>query len=372
MHMNGFLFLAGLAPAILLVLTGCAEQSQNEPAARPVAWTTVVAYNKTEARRLPGLVRAAQRAPLAFEVPGRVAKVNVDIGENFTQGDVLAQLDTRNFRLTLEERRANLADAQARFVEMRKTLDRKLELQKRKVGSQAAVDSAHAAKDSAQAQVNRLQALVNLAREDLDDATLSAPYNGEVLQRGIEPSQQVRVGETAFEVQGNESDAEVSVSVPETIVGRLQLGDEATVSFPAHPLPPLAATVTEIGAGAIQRNAFPVTLVLQAAPANIRPGMTAEVNFALAAANEALPNLLAIPVTAFIAGEDKNTAAFVFSDDGQTIERRTIQIADISGERALVSSGLSAGEIIASKGLPYLQDGQPVERLNVGVARFQQ
>ena len=367
-----------LSLAALATLTGlaaCAEQAQTSPTPRPVAWVEVMRYSDTEARRLPGLVQAAQRAPLAFEVPGRVAKVNVNIGEKFAKGDALAQLDNRSFRLTLQEREASLADAQARLVQARKTLGRKLALQKRDVGSQAAVDDARAAKDSTQAQAKRLQALVNLARKDLEDTTLTAPYNGEVLQRLIESSQQVALGATVFEVQGNEGNAEIQVSVPETVVDRVQINDAATVTFPARPQLKLKAHITEIGAGAIEKNAFPVTLVLHATAANVRPGMTAEVNFALpelaSGTTKTAANLLTIPVTAFIAGKDQSAAVFVFSKDGKTIHRRQIQVATISGDLALVSSGLSAGEIIASKGLPYLQDGQSVERLNVGVQRFQ-
>lgn len=368
---NTFTATLVLAVVALTGLAGCAEKSTETSGPRPVAWTEVVPYDEIEARQLPGLVHAAQQAPLGFEVPGRVAVVNVDIGEKFNRGDVLAQLDARNFRLALAERQANLADARARHLEAGKTLDRKLELEKRGVGSQAAVDSARAARDSAQAQVSRLQALVNLAREDMADTDLKAPYDGEILQRHIEPSQQVRVGETVFEIQGDEGDLEVRVSVPETVVGRLQIGAQARVSFPARAELELDARVSEVGAGAIERNAFPVTLVLPAPPDSIRPGMTAEVRFALSSGGKPAAGLLAIPVTAFLAGDEQTRTAFVFSEDGNTIHRRSIEIADIRGELALISGGLSTGEVVASKGLAYLKDGQAVEKLDVGVARFQ-
>lgn len=363
-----------LAPTLLLLsllLGGCSEAEAPPTPPRPIAWTTVTPSAGAETRQLPGLVRAGQRAPLSFEVPGRVVEVKVEIGEGFEAGQVLARLDDRQFRLTLEERRASLADARARLTEADKTLDRKKELLARRVGSQAAVDNAQAGRDSAAAQLDRLQALVGLAREDLQDTVVHAPYDGFVLQRMIEPSQQVQAGQTVFEVQGSAGQAEVIVSVPETVVGRLALKDRVPVAFPARPDLSLIGRVTEIGAGAVERNAFPVTLALEGSPADLRPGMTAEVHFQLDTGAAGSRDLLSIPVTAFLAGERQQELAFVFNEASQTLQRRVIEIDSVQGDRALVSAGLEPGEIIASKGLPYLHDGQPVVRLGVGPARFQ-
>jgi len=355
-----------------VLLTGCGSEKPAPTPPRPVAWTTVQADEGDELRRLPGVLRAARQAPLSFEVPGRVVEVNAEIGESFAAGDALAALDDRNFRLTLEERRANLADARARLTEADKNLARKRELLARKVASQAAVDSAQATRDSAAAQVARLRALVDLAEEDLADVTLDAPYDGSVLQRMIEPSQQVQAGQTVFQIEGRSDRIEVIVSAPETVVNRLSVGDDATLAFPSRPGLSLTARVSEIGAGAVERNAFPVTLVLSSPPATLRPGMTAEVGFRLQNSPTSEGQMTFIPVTAFLAAEGELRRVFVIDPESSRLEARAVDIGSIENGRARVLDGLAPGEIIVSKGLAFLHDGQRVQRLGTGTTRFQE
>ena len=375
--------------------TACEAPAPTEPPPRPIAWTQVKPLDHAHQRILPGVVQAAESAPLAFEVGGRVTAVNVEIGERFERGDVLARLDDHRYQLAVDESRGALADARARLAEARKTLARKRELRAREVGSQAAVDQAQAAFGSVAGQVERLQARTARAEQDLADTRLVAPYAGEVLQREVEPAQQVAAGQTVFSVQGQSAGLEVAVNAPETVIDGLELGSRQRVRFPARPQLDMQATVTEIGAGATRRNAFPVMLALTDAPPTVRPGMTAEVTLSLtdaladaladapadapaqAAQSEQAGNggnnaPIAIPASAFLAVAGQQRVVFVYDPDGERVNRRNVTITTIAGGQALVADGLSAGEIIATKGLSFLEDGQPVTLLGRGPRRYLQ
>ena len=368
--LTGPITLAALALAAM-TLAGCVEQGpepQIQP--RPIAWTTVEEANAPPTRTLSGVVRAIQRAPLSFEVPGRIDSLAVEIGDSFGAGDVLGRLDPRTFELALTERLSELAEAQANLTEAESEFERQRQLFEDGWVSRAGYDRALAALETARSRVHRVEAAVEIAREDLADTLLLAPYDGVVRRRFAEPAQQMAAGQPVFDIQGNSAGLEVVVSVPETLVDQLASGSWHRVSLPADGFGVLDAVITEIGAEATANNAFPVTLVLLDTPAGVRAGMTVEVALALDA-TERQDGLIAIPVTAFLAGpEAQGQVAFVYDQETGTVARRTITVADITGEAALVANGLQPGDVVATAGLAFLVDGQPVTLLGEGPDRY--
>lgn len=364
------------AAALAVLVAGCGEQggqaeAEKRPAPTPIAWTEVARYDGGQTRSLPGVLQAAQRAPLSFEVAGRVEEVTVEIGESFERGDLLARLDPRTYELTLEERRGQLAEAKAQLAEAREEFQRQDKLYQDGWASKAAYDRAKSALASARSRVETARARVEIAEEDLADTKLKAPYAGTLAERLVEPSQRVNAGETVLRVQGGDR-LEVVVSAPETVVNRLDEGTRHQVHLPARADTDFTGTIAEIATDASRRNAYEVTLRVDDPPEGVRSGMTAEVDFSLQAlaADRVDGPLMAIPDTAFLAGQGQTKLAFVFDAEAKVLRRREIQVADITGDTALVSDGLKAGEIVATKGLSFLEDGQRAVRMGVGPKRF--
>ena len=366
-----------LAAILVLPLLAACDDGATEPvpSPRPIDWTVVELLQPTAVRTLVGVVQSSQRAPISFEVAGQIDHIAVEIGDRFDAGATLATLDPQNFRLTLEERQGELAENEALLREAQSDFERQQSLFRQGWVSGAGFDAAEAALGTAESRVGMQQARVALAEEDLADTVIRAPYAGRVARRPAEPSQRVAAGETVLEIQG-ENGLEIVADVPETLVDRLEIGTTHRVSFPVRPDLDVRGTLSEIGTEATSRNAFSVTLVLDAPAGSVRPGTTAEIRFELPArsavgsALAASPDLVAIPVTAFLAGEGDTTVAFVYDAATGTVARREIVIADVAGDRAVVADGLVPGDIVAARGLAFLRDGQAVLRLGVGVARY--
>lgn len=366
------------ATGVLVMLMGAAvagcdaDSRVDEPddaamSNRPIVWAEVESARSGTSRRIAGVVRSVERAPLSFEVPGRVEAVHVGVGDEFESGDVLAELDDRTFRLTLAQRRAELSEARANLTLAKADYRRAERLLGRGAISQAKYDAAQSSFETASSRVDVAASRVDLAREDLADAKLHAPYDGAVAARLIEPAQRVRAGATAVEVQSVGGGLEVHVVVPESLVTALAPGSEHRVTLPEVEGELLTGSVTEVGVDAEYRSAYPVTLELVDPPQSVRAGMTAEVRLHLDATG---PERVAIPATAFLAGDGEREFAFVFDERSRTVSRREIDVTDVSGGRALVASGLERGEIVASKGVAFLSDGQRVTRVGVGVKRY--
>lgn len=369
----------GLVAVCGLALAGCKEAvSLPTPPPRPIAWAEVTTAEVTQRRVLPGLVRPARHAALAFEVGGRVEAVTVDVGDRVDSGAVLARLETRPLSLVRDADASAVAEANAAVREAERQFSRQARLHGDGWASGAAFDKAKAAVDSARSRLDSARARLALAEKALDDAVLRAPYAGIVAARAVEPAQQVTAGQTVFDIQGRGGPLEVAVPVPETLVAHLTEGQRLAVTLPALATAALSAVVVEIGTDAGRDGTFPLTLRLDDPPGALRTGMTAAVTVPVPGAPTSEPgaSALTIPVTAFLPGEDGTAVAFVFkpadssADANGVLERRTITLGPVTATQAVVRAGLSPGEIVAARGLAFLRAGQPVTRLGVGAARY--
>lgn len=332
-----------------------AEKAKLKELPRTIHTVEVSSEDLVERRILPGLIQSVDSVPLAFEVPGKVEQIKVDLGQAFRSGDLLASLEDTTFQLALKQRRGQLQEAKARLEQTRADYQRKADLVTDQSVSQAAFEAAKANYEAAQNAVAIAQAQVEIAQENLADTKLTAPYDGSVAQRMVEPNQQVQPGQPILAVQGQRG-LEVAVQVPETLLADLELGKQHTMRIPALNQE-LTARLTEIGSRSSSGNAFPITLLLNDAPPSLKPGMSAEVALKLDRSGSAK---FVLPLTAIQADEADGHRVFVFNPEQGSVQIRSIVVAEFLNEQALITEGLNDGERVVSKGARYLSDGEKV------------
>ncbi|WP_374764690.1 efflux RND transporter periplasmic adaptor subunit [Yunchengibacter salinarum] len=356
---------ATMAACLLAACGGDTAQEADEP---PKAVTFEVAklHEGPHVRRLPGLVRAFDRSAQTFEVNGRIESIAVDLGERFKKGDVLARLDARTFEITVHERQAQLKEARARLTEARRDFERKKDLVDTVAVSEAQFDIAAAQFESARQMVALADARLALARENLADTRLTAPFDGVVAARLMEPGEQAGPGVIVLRVE-SETAAEVRTLVPETLIVRTFEGGRHRISFPSRPGVDAFAAVTEMGSRAETGNAFPVTLRLESPDPAIRPGMSAEVHLNLDRGIHR--QLIRVPVSAITPNGDGHVA-FVLTGQGNRLERRQVSVSALEGAHAYLADGIEPGERVVDTGTAFLRDGQTVRVLGDRARRF--
>lgn len=369
--------------AALLALSGCdeAEDRASQPP-RPVDIGTVAAVTEAQVHRLPGITEIPQRAPLSFEVSGRVASVAVTVGDRVAEGDTLAQLEERTYRLTVEQRRNDLREAEATLADADAELSRNRQLFDEGWVSEAALISVRSRRNAAQSRVESLQAALSRAEEDLADTVLEAPYAGTIAARRIEPSQQVTAGQTVFEIQGTGTALEILVQVPETLVDRIDRDGAHRVTSESLGLGPRAGRLTELSPQTGGSNAFQAVIEVEADPSNIRAGATAEVALQLQPtgdADGADTTLRTIPLTAYLPRTDGDALVFRLAgdatDDGSEVEAVRVEavavtVVSLTDDHATVRGPLEPGDEIVARGVSFLTDGMAVSRLDDGPARY--
>lgn len=230
------------------------------------------------------LVPAAGLVRLAARRPGIVEDVLVEVGDRVQGGQVLVRLDGRAARAALAEARAQLAAAWVLEARARSALGRSRRLAAAGLLPAAELERRGGELDLARARVRELEALLEVRRTDLDATEIRAPSEGVVLEVSVRPGEAAVPGARGASrpliVMADLRSFRVRVDVHESELGRVRVGQPATVELEGRDGPPLPARTIRIHPEADrQRGTVAVDVAVLAADAWLRPGATARVRF---------------------------------------------------------------------------------------------
>lgn len=348
----------------ILAAFGCGKEEKPPEVIRSIRWIKVVETTTMQVRMISGTTKPVDQTALSFAVGGTVEKVKVRLGDQVRKGQVLAELDQQPFVLGVRDAEAGLSKAQANRVERRANYERYLALYESNNASKAELDEARASFDSATSQVKAATAQLGLARRDLRKTRLIAPFNGTISVKEIEPHVEVRRGKAIFGLDGEESGFEVSSAVPETLVLRLNVGDEADVVFPGLNNRRVPGVLTEVGVRSRAATTFPVTVQLQEEFSALRSGMSVEVAFQYipeSETGEPVATGIAVPIAAILMGAEKTKFVFIYDEKSSTVKKTQIKVLNLRDNDVIIEpETLKAGDILVTAGVQFLTDGQKV------------
>ncbi len=115
-------------------------------AVRAIKTITVSEIASGRIRKFSGVVEAADKSSVSFEVSGNVQEVRVNVGDKVSKGDILAVLDKSEYELNVKAAEAALGRSQAQFKNSSNDLERLKRIAKMDPGavSEARLDNATA------------------------------------------------------------------------------------------------------------------------------------------------------------------------------------------------------------------------------------
>lgn len=374
-HRFGF-FLSGaiLLAACLVFLVSCdARQDTPEPSTepRPVKMMTVGASEEVMRRTFPGTVRAARRAELGFQVSGTLTRLPVGEGQEVREGDVLAQLDQRDFKTGLRSAQGQYGNVRAALESARSEYERILRIREQDPGatSESMVVKRREAMDRASAELESVQASVDAASDRLGYTTLRAPFSGIVSRRHVENFQEVQAKEPIVSLD-DISSLEILVDLPESVVAGISEPSERTgkqapvhAEFAALPGREFPLVVKEFSTRADPKTqTFQVVFQMEKPDdVSILPGMTAMI---VGSAQQGMngDGRFVIPAVAVFGDEQGISHVWVVHPESMAVERRKVVIGELAGDAGIrITEGLHAGEIVAVSGASQLRDGMRVK-----------
>ena len=320
-------------------------------APRPVRIERVAASDNARERSFPGIIKASDETALSFRVGGPLTEVNVVLGEQVKKGDVLMQIDPRDFKDRIASLEAQLAGAMAMQQNAQQDYKRIANLFKEKVAPQSDYDHAKSVLDSAKANMKGLNAQLQIAKHALADTSLIAPYNGTVTEQLIENHEMIGSGDVVLRFH-NIHFLEVTVNVSENdVIQRLDQNKlNARVSFPAVPGKSFPARLKEWSTNAdhITRT-YGVTYEF-AAPHNLKvlPGMSATITIDDAQGGA---SVLTVPVSSLAPGVNGGSVLWIYDDEKGNAKKRNVITGDLVGaSRIVVLEGIFEGELVVLSG----------------------
>lgn len=339
---------------LCLALPAAAEEAlPSETAPRPVV-SVIVDLQDELATSFVGTVTARVEVALGFPMIGTIAERPVSQGDIVRGGEVLARLDPEDLDAGVRAAEAGASVAAAQVNSARDARDRARELAARGVGSQTRRDDAERALVAAEARLEQARAAVARARDLRALADLKAPWDGIVTRVLEEPGATLAAGQPVLQLSGTR-EREVVIDLNEADAAALAPGAAFVARLVADPGVSARAALDRIDPVAEKstrtRRAH---LLLETPPDAFRLGALAHV--VRATAGDAA---IVLPRSAILdAGE--GPAVWVVDRSQNVVRRRVIAVGDEVGGQAIVTSGLSAGEEIVTRGIHSLHDGQPV------------
>lgn len=360
----------GFAASVLVIAlsSGCAEKPQPEPTLRPVRYEPVYASGGTRTREFSGVAESSVQTALSFKVPGTIQRLPVKVGDQVRPGQLIAELDPKDYELQVEDAQAGLERAQAEARNAESNYARTRALYENRNASRNDLDAARTGFESSQAAVKSAEKKLEMATLQLEYTRLRAPLAGAIASVSVEVNENVNSGQRVALLEAGAT-PEVQVGIPGVLIAQIREGDAVTVRFDAIPGRSFAAVVTEVGVATTRgATTFPVKVRLSAADSSIRSGMAAEVAFSFAT-REAREHYYVPPVAV---GEDRS-GRFVFvvepQGDGLGItRRRNVRVGELTQDGLEVLDGLADGDLLVTAGVSRITDGQQVRLLEPQVS----
>ena len=367
-----YLRIATSAVLATALLSGCTEEPPPKPPTLVKAIQVSGASDMSKSV-FPGRASAGQEANLSFRVAGPLVEFPANVGDKVAAGDLIAQIDPNDFQVQLNTAQAQLQSIEAAYIAAENDYQRVMSTFREDPGatSQRAVDASRALRDQVQAQVSSVESVVQTATDRLSYTQLQAPFDGEVVATYVENFETVIALQTIARLLDSSS-VELTVSVPESLIGYADYVSRITVSFNALPGVSIPATIKEIGREATQATrTYPVTLAFkQPENGEILPGMAGEATIEARLPEGTGRTGITIPATATFAGSDiKVTNVWVIDPATNILSRRAVETGRVSSSGLLITDGLEAGEWIVVAGTHSLSDGQEVKIIDSGETR---
>ncbi len=335
--------------AIVCSLISCGANSVTLERRVPSVKSAIAHSNSYLLKDFVGLSTPDESVNLAFKVSGQVSSVPVFKGMEVFEGELLAELDSRDFELQLSADKSSYEQAKSRLDRVRRLL------------SHEAVSQQEL--ETALSEFVRAESIYENSKDILLETQLRAPFKSLVERVYVDAYQRVQAGATIVRLVSPNSTT-VEFTLPE--VSLSALGDSTTlfeVRFNAYDGVVFDAQIKEYARTTSDTSGFPVSLTLTDSKGYaIQSGMSCTITMMEAQSNT---SSVTIPLSAIFAPTEGGDYVWVIDADNR-VELAKVELGELVGrDRIVVNSGISAGSKVVIAGVYKLQAGEEVKVLDV-------
>ena len=289
--------------------------------------------NAFEATSFMGALKPRRRTPLAFTQGGRVAKIEINSGQQVTAEQVLAQIDTTD----LEAQKATVQTA--------------LEAARQQL-------NVNQGSTTLRTRVGDLERSLNEVDREIANGTIKAPFAGVVTKRNVERGQVVSAGMPVLDLVDS-SDLIVEVNVATGIANEMKPGDPVWVLVQGRPFVTVIATVLPTTQVSTRTRTVNLSFRDDQTSQFFNPGDAVEVSYW----TQTDKSGYWLPYSVLQQQTTGLWSALIAEDkaNGTYARLRTLDVIQLHDDLALVQGALNPGDRLIINGLHRIVPGQKIQ-----------
>lgn len=356
--------LAVIVLLVVAVAAGFLWYTKQSPDIHFVDTTTVNSGSVVSVLSLSGELVNDRTVTITALVDGEITAVSAREGDIVKSGQSLAEQDPVTARALLDKAQAELVIANADAEDAQSKYTRADELWRRGDLSEQLYDESRMAQTKAEASVIVAQSTVTVASRAVRDATIRAPFDGQVVRQRTETGQWVEAGTPLFTLVATTGQV-IEAYVDATDIASVAIDQAARLASDAWPdqhwqskvdwIAPVIATSERSRSTDVPPNAIAVRLALgEDAPA-LRLGQQVDVELETARRD----NVIRLPLNALRQGTSGGFEALTIVDGNVSVLPVTTGLVTL--DMAEITDGISEGDVVISAGLGNLDAGMAVQ-----------
>jgi len=303
-------------------------------------------------------LEAAETIDVYSNTTGKVTKINVNVGDYVSKGEVLFAIDDRDAQLQARQAQVSASEAsitplQIAYDEAVKNYEREQVLYQSGMVSKIEFEAAAARKETAKAQLDNARAgsqvALDIANKKLSDTVVTAPMAGQVASRTVKNGSMASTQVSALTLI-NAGQVKVTIHVTEKMIGMLTPDMAAKVVLQSTG-DAFQGKVTVISPAAnAQTGLFDVEVTIDNAAKKLRPGMLASVTLQ---GNGETAQLM-VPKQSIV---KENGKSYVYVVSGGQLKKQAVETGKEVNAYVEILNGLSKTDEIVVQGSDKVKEG---------------
>lgn len=330
---------------ILVATSSCISQPKQPQHPVVVKYAQATLTTISQRKEFPFISKPLRVSELSFRVSGPIDRFEVYAGNHYKRNDIIAEIDSRDFRLRHENAEAAYRHAQSDY-------NRIEALYQKDNVSASNYEQARAANIAAKTAYNK-------AINDLNDTRMHAPFDGYIGEVYIEKYQDVKATQPIVSLV-DVSKLRIEIYVTQDIAMQAENLRNISLSFDNKPNKVFNANVIECAKSTTPNNlSYLLTALLPNHDEKLPSGLSGKVFFDLPASTT---EIITIPQTAVCHRPTEGAYVWVIDTTTNKVYQQNILLGELQpGGKVSVKAGLTPKDIVATSSLRFLSNGTVIE-----------
>jgi RND family efflux transporter MFP subunit len=331
------------------LLLGCGD---NEPKKKSVKkeiyiTTSKVILTKFEDKETAiGSIKGIIDPTVSAEISGSVVKLYARTGSLVIKGDLLAEIDEKNYKYELTLARAEVRRLKTRLTNQKKIYERNQKLVEKKFISSNALDAILTKKTEAFEELEVALSKRDIAQSSFEKTKIYAPISGKIEKQIPSIGDFLKIGDPVFQVVNNKK-LRAHIPFPEKLVSKLKAGTPIRLKSPTSPNE-ITSEIAELKPKLMSDSRSIDVIADIENQLDWQPGASVKGTIVFSTRQG-----LAVPEQSVVL-RPAGQVVYVVNED--KVEQRNVEMGINQNGVIEIISGLEQNEIVALDGAGYLTD----------------